>query len=195
MRTEQAESLRQAKRIAILGCSGTGKTTLARHLGTLLNLPVHHLDRYYWQAGWQAPDRDFFQQMHHQLCAGQQWIIDGNQILTQVERCTRADVIIFLDFSRHIYWWRILTRWVAFRNKQRPDLAPGCHDSLNRHFLAYILNFQNTWRPIVLHNLEEQKKAGKTVIVLHTPHELTDLLKNLTLTIAPKNQLPHGPNA
>ncbi|MBX9830815.1 hypothetical protein K2X40_02575 [Candidatus Babeliales bacterium] len=176
---EHVQSILHAQRIAILGCSGTGKTTLARNLGTLLNLPVHHLDRYYWQPGWQASDHQMFKNVHQKLCIEPRWIIDGNQTLTQPERCKHADVIIFLDFSRHIYWWRVVTRWFAFRNKQRPDLAPGCRDSLNRHFITYILNFKTTWRPIVLRNLEEQKRAGKTIIVLHSPHEASVLLKKL----------------
>jgi adenylate kinase family enzyme len=32
------------QRIAIVGCSGSGKTCLARHLGARLDLPVTHLD-------------------------------------------------------------------------------------------------------------------------------------------------------
>jgi adenylate kinase family enzyme len=35
------------KRIAIIGCCGAGKSTLARILGEKLNLPVIHLDAYF----------------------------------------------------------------------------------------------------------------------------------------------------
>lgn len=43
--------------MAILGPSGTGKSTLARRLGRSLGVPVIHLDALYWRAGWKEPGR------------------------------------------------------------------------------------------------------------------------------------------
>src|SRR5262245_29450678 len=40
------------KRIALVGCPGAGKTVLAKKLGGELDLPVIHLDSYYWGDGW-----------------------------------------------------------------------------------------------------------------------------------------------
>jgi adenylate kinase family enzyme len=36
----------KVKRIAIIGSPGTGKTTLAKILGTKTGLPIYHLDQY-----------------------------------------------------------------------------------------------------------------------------------------------------
>ena len=41
----------EVERVAILGCIGAGKSTLARNLGAARTLPVIHLDRYWWQDG------------------------------------------------------------------------------------------------------------------------------------------------
>ena len=38
------------KKIVIVGCAGCGKSTLAKLLGSNLNLPVFHLDTIYWKA-------------------------------------------------------------------------------------------------------------------------------------------------
>ncbi len=40
------------KRLAIVGCAGAGKSTLARLLGQILGLPVFHLDALFWRPGW-----------------------------------------------------------------------------------------------------------------------------------------------
>ena len=44
------------ERVVILGCCGAGKSTLARQLGIKLELPVIHLDTYFWQVGWVESD-------------------------------------------------------------------------------------------------------------------------------------------
>jgi hypothetical protein len=49
--THQHSGLASARRIAIVGCIGAGKSTLARNLGALLHLEVFHLDRMWWQDG------------------------------------------------------------------------------------------------------------------------------------------------
>src|SRR5690606_37268782 len=51
----RAEDLMQ--RIVILGCSGTGKSTLAQAIGARLGLPVVHLDSLFWKPGWVESER------------------------------------------------------------------------------------------------------------------------------------------
>ena len=51
------------RRIAVLGCGGAGKTTLANALGTALGLPVIHSD--FYRPGWE--------QAHPELVA--RWIV------------------------------------------------------------------------------------------------------------------------
>ena len=54
------------QRIAVIGSGpkgyrfayGTGKSTFSQILGKKLNLPVIHLDAYYWQGGWQESSCD-----------------------------------------------------------------------------------------------------------------------------------------
>lgn len=39
------------QRIAIIGCCGAGKSTLAKRLGAILSIPVMQMDSFYWQPG------------------------------------------------------------------------------------------------------------------------------------------------
>jgi shikimate kinase len=45
---------RVMRRIIIVGCQGSGKTSLALKLGRKLGLPVEHLDVLYRRPGWKA---------------------------------------------------------------------------------------------------------------------------------------------
>lgn len=46
------------KHIAIIVCSGAGKSTFARELGAITGLEVIHLDRLYWKPGWVETPKD-----------------------------------------------------------------------------------------------------------------------------------------
>jgi adenylate kinase family enzyme len=45
--------MRPGKRIASVGVTGSGKTTLARRLSEQHCIPRVELDTLYWKAGWQ----------------------------------------------------------------------------------------------------------------------------------------------
>lgn len=66
------------KKIAIIGCAGSGKTTLAFKLKKKLNLPLYHLDQYYWKPGWGRCDFEIFRKTYDLLCEQDAWIIEGS---------------------------------------------------------------------------------------------------------------------
>ena len=43
-------------KIAIIGNAGSGKSTLGFELHKKLDLPLYHLDQYYWKPNWQRVD-------------------------------------------------------------------------------------------------------------------------------------------
>ena len=49
--------LKNAKKISIVGGSGTGKTTLANNLGKELKIPVYHIDGINYYANWEQRDK------------------------------------------------------------------------------------------------------------------------------------------
>lgn len=146
------------KRIIIIGSSGSGKSTLARQLGDTLNLPVIHLDKYFWHAGWIGTEPQEWAKKVEQFAAGSSWIIDGNYRSTLDVRLKKADTIIFLDLPRWICVWRATKRRFQYLNRQRPDVAEGCQervfDPAFPRFLHWVWNYPNRARPVVLQTVK-----------------------------------------
>ncbi len=162
------------KRILVVGCSGAGKTTLSKELGRLLELPVHHLDRLWWQPGWEHVSREDFDAGLAEILNTDRWIIDGDYSRTLPERLKYADAVILLDYSRTLCLFRTLKRIVRFRGNVRPDMAEGCPERFDREFLRYVWNFNRDMSPRVEAAL---KGFSGELIRLKTPRETEVFLK------------------
>lgn len=135
------------RRVAIIGNSGGGKSTLARRLGEALGLPVIHLDVLYWKPGWRESDDDAFAARQAEALAGDSWICDGNFTGTQPLRMARADTIVWIDLPPLLCLWRAIHRMITYRRGGRPDMAEGCDEKLDLAFYAFILTFNRKVRP------------------------------------------------
>ena len=87
------------KRIVILGCAGTGKSTFARRLGELTGAPVISLDEI-WQPHWDEKDVPAFRALIRKAHAGHEWISDGNFAVASFDiRLPRATLVIWIEQS------------------------------------------------------------------------------------------------
>ncbi len=129
------------RRVAVIGSPGAGKSTLARRLGGLLDLPVYHLDRMYWGPGWTATPRSRWRRRHARLLAESHWILDGHYADTLADRLAAADTVFYLCYPRKTCMRRALAR--AFGPGARPDMAPGCAAGFDRNLLSLL---RRIWR-------------------------------------------------
>lgn len=135
------------KRIMIIGGPGSGKSTLATALSGKLGLPVIHMDRIFWQAGWQARPRDEMLRLSKAAADQPDWIIDGNYSSTWDYRAGRADLILCLDLPRPVRMAGLLWRTVSGYGRARPDMAEGCPERFDWDFMQWAWNYDRDTRP------------------------------------------------
>src|SRR5579862_4424209 len=84
-------------RIVILGCAGSGKTTLARQLAERTGAPLISLDEI-WQPHWKESDVPAFRSMLEGAHSGDAWISEGNFALATFDlRLPRATLVVWLE--------------------------------------------------------------------------------------------------
>jgi adenylate kinase family enzyme len=126
-------------RIMVVGVSaGVGKSTFARELGEILNIPVYHLDALYWKPGWKEASIEEFSKAQQEIVTRRQWIIEGNYSKTFDIRTEDADTIIYLELPLRVCLYRVVKRWLMNIGKTRPDLGEGCKEKLDWDFIKFI---------------------------------------------------------
>lgn len=168
-------------KIAIIGNPGSGKSTLAFQLHKILNIPLFHLDQYFWKPGWQRPDREEFKKVHDQLCNQKEWIIEGMATRLFEYRIKQADVIIFLDIPLYICLYRIFKRALLNFGKVVYSSAPGCPERIpDWEFLKYVLSFNKKQKPEV-EELLRHYKGQKKIFVVKNKSDLSALIQRFEL--------------
>lgn len=166
------------KKIAIIGSGGSGKSTLARKLGELLHIGVFHLDALFWKPGWVGVPEQQQRLVQSELVERETWIIDGNYGGTMDIRLDKADTIIFLDIPRIICAYRVIKRWIQYRETTRPDMGEGCEERISIEFLKWVWEYPKTKKPVILKKLNSFSKE-KEVIILTSPKEVERFLNNI----------------
>jgi adenylate kinase family enzyme len=138
-------------RIAVIGCGGSGKTTLANELASHLHLPVVHIDSHYWrtvegQRVESTPEQ--WKERHRELISRHAWVIDGMKFGVLGERLARADTVIYLDLPTRECLSGIVRRRVRYRGRGCPDL--GVYDRISWEFLRWVWSFRRRHRPRLL---------------------------------------------
>lgn len=181
------------QRILVIGCSGAGKSTLARQLHEQLGLPLIHLDRLFWQPGWEPSDILEFRDRCASLCDEPEWIMDGSYFSNLDLRLLRADTVFLLDYPTHLCLRRVLWRMVTGYGRDRPSCAEGCPERFDWAFLQYVLNFREKWRSHILMLLDLNRHL--TVHHFSHPRELAQYLKQTEAEVSAHNRrigLPHS---
>jgi adenylate kinase family enzyme len=151
------------RKVLVIGPGGAGKSTLANQLGSVLNIEVLHLDKFYWHPGWIETPKDEWLTKLEALLRRESWVMDGNYSGTLDVRFKSCDTVVFLDLPRTGCLWRVLKRSVIYRGKSRPDMADGCPERLTLEFILWIWNYSKRTRPKVVRMIESPPDDKKIV--------------------------------
>lgn len=144
------------KRVVIIGCPGSGKTTFSRKLAVKTKLPEINLDYYYNQTKYDySNNTGAWVAKVKRLIKQDLWIMDGNYNSTIAERFKRADTIIFFDLPRYKSLFGVIKRRIQYRNKRRLDMPSDWVEKVSFKFLIYVWWFRRDSRDAILKAIEE----------------------------------------
>ncbi len=172
------------KRIVLIGCPGTGKSTLAIKLAEQTKLPVLHLDKD-WHAKnrWSNDvDQKCKQWRKHiaELLKEPAWIMDGNYTSTLDLRIPAADLVIFLDYPTTTALNGVLKRRMMYRGTHtRTDMPEGWREQFNLQLIKKVFEFKRSHKPRILALLAEQPQ--NRVVIVKNRSTLNQQLAQLKL--------------
>lgn len=162
------------KRIMVIGCPGSGKSTFSRELHSITGIPLFHLDMMNWNADRTTVDKAVFRKRLSDTIKKSEWIIDGNYGSTIELRLKECDMVIFLDYPLEICLEGIKER----RGKERTDMPwVEAEDEEDAEFIEFIKNYNSQSRPQVMELLD--KYSDKKIIIFRNRDEANEFLTQI----------------
>lgn len=154
-----------ARRVAILGNAGGGKSTLARRLARDLDLPLHEIDGLLWRDGWRPAPAEAYEAAHARLLARPRWIIDGLGRRESIgSRIDRATTVVLVDLPLWQHFWLAAERQLAWAKGPIAD-APGGQAAMppTRDLFETIWTVDRDWMPGIRDAVAAAEAAGTDV--------------------------------
>ena len=161
------------KKVIIIGCPGSGKTTFAEKLRDKTGLPLYYLD-----AIWHKPDRthisrEDFDDRIREIFAEDEWIIDGNYSRTIEMRLKECDTVFLFDLPAEVCLQGATERL----GKGRYDM-PWIDTEIDPEFKREIERFSIDSLPEI-YNLLEKHGQNKKIVVFKTREMADEFICNL----------------
>ena len=158
------------KRIIVIGCPGSGKSTFSVKLCERTKLPLYHLDLMYWNADKTTVSKEVFRARLEEVLSGDEWIVDGNYSSTMQMRIQACDTVFFLDYPVGVCLAGVSER----RGVPRRDM-PWVETEEDGEFLEFVKSFEREQRPRILELLAQH--ADKNIIIFKSREEASAFFK------------------
>lgn len=174
------------KKIIIIGSPGSGKTYCSKKISEITNIPVYHLDDFYWDKNWIEKEHSEWMKIQRELLSCNKYIIDGNYLNSLEMRINKSDLIIYMDKKMIVCLKGFIKRTIKnflgididlpqnIKNQDKYRVT----DSGVLKFCIYIIKFhlqqKNKVEDILL-----KYKGHKKIIILKNKKDISKLYEEL----------------
>lgn len=158
------------KKVIVIGCPGSGKTTFSEKLSKKTGIPLYYLD-----AIWHRADRthipvEEFEDRLSEIYLQDEWIIDGNYASSFEARIKECDTVFFFDLPTEV----CLEGAIERLGKKRADM-PWFDNELDPYFKKTIETFGEYILPY-MYEVIEKHQEGKNIVVFKSRDEANKYL-------------------
>ena len=162
------------KKISIIGCPGSGKSTLSVQLAKILNLEVIHLDKVYWKPYWVNISKEEFDEKHDEILKKESFILDGNYNRTISKRLEKCDLVIYLDYDSQVCIDSYIQR--VKDGSIKDFITENCVETLDEDFNNYISSYNEKNRE---NNYKKIYDSNIKYIILNNRDEKDEFINSI----------------
>ena len=137
------------RRIAVVGTTGSGKTTTAAEVARRLGIPHVELDALNWGPNWTSAPEEVMRQRAAERTSGDTWVVDGNYRAVREIVWGRADTVVWLDLPFLVVIVQLLRR-TLHRLLTREELWGTNRETWSGQFLSrdslFVWAIKTHWR-------------------------------------------------
>lgn len=161
------------RKVIVIGCPGSGKTTFAEKLNKCTGLPLFYLD-----AIWHKPDRTHISREEYderlaEIFELDEWIIDGNYSRTIEVRLQMCDTVFLFDLPTEVCIQGATSRL----GKSRYDI-PWIDTELNPKLKKAIEEFPFKTLPNI-YKILDKYRANKQIFIFKSRMQADEFLNGL----------------
>ncbi|MCY4385693.1 MAG: AAA family ATPase [Desulfurellaceae bacterium] len=171
------------QRVAVIGATGCGKTTLAREVARRISAPHVELDALRYRQGWVVVLDEAFRSKVAAHVGTDRWVIDGNYANVQDLTWLRAQLLVWIDFPLPLALWRLMRRTLG-RLLTGEVLANGNREQLRRVFsrqsiLIWAVRSHSRRRQLYEELLTHPRYAHMRIVRLRSPSAIRTWLAGI----------------
>lgn len=135
------------KRINVIGCPGSGKSTVSKHISKLTGYPIFDLDNIVYDGNCNRLDKYKTELAIDNILQKEQFIIDGTYTSTLKKRLLAIDLVVIIDTIWILSFYRFFKR--LFYNQ-----GLKCGESLTLKTMVLIALYPVRTKPLIMKEIK-----------------------------------------